>query len=223
MGVDYAAVLLDLVKAFERVPRDIPVRIAASLGYNLYLVRASLAAYRLSRTLQVEGACSKTVVAVRGVTAGAGHAVIELRVLLSDIWDRVHRLVRHVDLTVYVDDTGLEASGTHKLILSVLARAAQVVADGLRDVRMELSDTKCVVLVSTRGLAVEVAETRKGSIPLSVVVTAKSLGVDMAGGRRVATQVLKSRLTAFSARIPRFVAIRRMAVLSSLGPAARRP
>ena len=51
----YAAILLDLVKAFERVPHDVLIRQAAALGYNLHLLRVSLAGYRLPRTLLVQG------------------------------------------------------------------------------------------------------------------------------------------------------------------------
>ena len=77
----YGAAFLDLVKAFafERVPHDLLVRQARALGYNLRLLRVSLAAYRLARAIRVEGACSCLLTATRGVTARAGHAVIELR------------------------------------------------------------------------------------------------------------------------------------------------
>ena len=44
--------------------------------------------------------------------------MVELRLLLSDLWDSVHRIYRSIDLTVYVDDTGLEARGTFKHIIS---------------------------------------------------------------------------------------------------------
>ena len=86
-GLDYAAALLDLVKAFERVPHDLLVRRASSLRYNLYLLRVSTSAYLLARTVQVRGVCAKPVFAIRGITAGSGHATIELRVLLARMWD----------------------------------------------------------------------------------------------------------------------------------------
>ena len=50
-SVGYAVALLDLVKAFERVPHHILVREAKKLGYPLWLLRLSLAAYRLPCTL----------------------------------------------------------------------------------------------------------------------------------------------------------------------------
>ena len=51
----YAAILLDLVKAFERVPHDVLVHEAVALGYNLHLLKVSLAAHRLPRTMRLEG------------------------------------------------------------------------------------------------------------------------------------------------------------------------
>ena len=46
-------VLLDLIKAFERIPHAILAREAAKLGYPLWLLRLSLAAYRLPRALRI--------------------------------------------------------------------------------------------------------------------------------------------------------------------------
>ena len=86
----------------------------------------------------LENAFSRAVLATWGITAGAGHAVVELRLLLSDLWDSVHRIHRSIDLTVYVDDTGLEARGTVRHILRALLAATALVARGLQDLEMEL-------------------------------------------------------------------------------------
>ena len=211
-GMAYAAVLLDLVKAFERVPHDLLVRQARALGYNLRLLRLSLAGYGLPRAIVIDGVCSREVVATRGITAGAGHAVIELRLLLSDLWDRVHALNPVADLTVYVDDTGIEARGSTRHILRVLPAAVKMVAVGIVQLRMELSGTKCVACGSSTGLAQEVAAACRPVGALQVVKLACSLGVGLAGGRRPATHVLRKRLAAFKKRLPRFAAIRRLAV-----------
>ena len=54
-GDDHAATLLDLVKAFEMVPHAMLVKAAKELGFSLKVLRMSLAAYRLIRTLGVDG------------------------------------------------------------------------------------------------------------------------------------------------------------------------
>ena len=141
-GLHYAAVLLDLVKAFDRVPHDLLVKWAKALGYNLRLLKVSLASYRLPRALQLEGVCSSVLKATRGITAGAGHAVIELRVLLSDLWDRVHAICPSIGLTVFVDDTTLEALGTERSVLRTLPAAVIMAVKGLKDLRLELSKDK---------------------------------------------------------------------------------
>ena len=47
--------LLDLVKAFEKVQHWTVVRAAAKHGYNLWLMRLSLQAYRIRHTVSMEG------------------------------------------------------------------------------------------------------------------------------------------------------------------------
>ena len=77
--------LLDLVKAFETVPHEVLVQATHAKNYPLPILHLCLAAYRLSRTIGVDGIFSRTVVATRGITAGAGFAALELRLLLLDL------------------------------------------------------------------------------------------------------------------------------------------
>ena len=60
------ASLLDLVKAFERIPHHLVAKAAARLGFNLTVLRLSLAAYRLARAISVEGTFSLLLIATRG-------------------------------------------------------------------------------------------------------------------------------------------------------------
>ena len=52
---DHVQVLLDLVKAFETVPHHILVAAACAKGYSQSLLRLSLAAYRLRRSIGIDG------------------------------------------------------------------------------------------------------------------------------------------------------------------------
>ena len=53
--LDHVQVLLDLVKAFETIPHDQLISAALAKGYSMCLLSLSLAAYRLQRTLGVDG------------------------------------------------------------------------------------------------------------------------------------------------------------------------
>ena len=73
-GTNHAQSLLDLVKAFETVPHEVLARAAERAGYNMVILRLSLAAYRLLRVLSIEGVFSRLIKATRGITAGSGFA-----------------------------------------------------------------------------------------------------------------------------------------------------
>ena len=87
---DQAQALLDLTKAFELVNHQKLLEAAKRRGYPLALLRMSIAAYRLSRTIGVDGCFSRTVKATRGITAGSGFATSELRLVLLEVLDDVH-------------------------------------------------------------------------------------------------------------------------------------
>ena len=56
--VHHAEALLDLVKAFDRIPQWLLVREAVALGDPLKMLRLSIAIYKMNRTIRVAGACS---------------------------------------------------------------------------------------------------------------------------------------------------------------------
>ena len=51
---DYAQALLDLVKAFDRIPRWLIVREAVELGFPLWFVKLSLETYKLTRVIRIQ-------------------------------------------------------------------------------------------------------------------------------------------------------------------------
>ena len=99
-GVHFGASLLDLVKAFERVPHQVLVRNAIDHGYNLWMLRLSLSTYRMHRVLIVDGVASDTMLASRGITAGGVHATVELRLLLIGTVDGLYALRLYVHVTI---------------------------------------------------------------------------------------------------------------------------
>ena len=81
-GAKYAQVLLDLVKAFERIPYRVLLREANRLGYPLRILRVATSTYKLPRVIRVGNAVSDLVSAVRGIVAGLGLATSEMRLVM---------------------------------------------------------------------------------------------------------------------------------------------
>ena len=83
-GLEHARALLDLVKACGTIPHWVLVEAAKIKGYPIAILQLSLAAYRLARTIGVDGVYSRLIIATRGITTGFGFATSELRVLMLD-------------------------------------------------------------------------------------------------------------------------------------------
>ena len=107
----YGVVLVDLVKAFEKVPHHLVAAAAARRGYPLWVLRLSLDAYRMACTVLINGVCSRSIQASLGRTAGSGFATEELCCLLLDVMDEVVVQVPSASAALYVDDATLEVDG----------------------------------------------------------------------------------------------------------------
>ncbi|HUU62073.1 MAG TPA: reverse transcriptase domain-containing protein, partial [Acidimicrobiia bacterium] len=211
VGTDYALVLLDLVKAFERVPHDVVQREAKKLGYPMWLLRLSFATYRLGRVLRVGNVVSTVVVAARGITAGSGFATTELRIMMIDVVDAALKVYPTVSPTLYVDDLGMESCGGPAHILRNLVGFVTMVCRRLVEDRLELSKTKCKLTASTDKVGALVAIPLKG-YGITYERRVKALGAGLGGGRRRHMGVVAARLQAFQRRGSRFRALRRAGV-----------
>ena len=107
----YAQLLLDLVKAFERIPYRVLLREANRLRYPLRLIRLAIATYKLPRVVRVGTAFSDIIFAVRGIVAGSGLATIEMRLVMVDIVDAALTMHPDVEPTLFVDDLSAEVVG----------------------------------------------------------------------------------------------------------------
>lgn len=85
IGLDYGQALLDLVKAFERIPHWLLVREARRLNYPLWLIRLALATYRLQRVLRVGQALSKAPRACLNIII----KMIPIQII-NDLLHRIH-------------------------------------------------------------------------------------------------------------------------------------
>ena len=118
--VYYAQALLDLVKAFDRIPLWLLVREAVALGYPLRLLRLSIAAYKLERVVRIGGVVSHTVTAWRGITAGSGFATTEMRIVMIRVIDAATMLYPRVTPTLFVDDLAAEMTGQSSHVVDQL-------------------------------------------------------------------------------------------------------
>ncbi len=182
-------------------------------GYPLWLLRLSIASYMIGRTVRVAGVYSVIVYAARGITAGAGLATTEMRLILITFCDYTVSSVPGSILTVFVDDVGVEHTSTAANVVKRQIKALNIINQGLVRLRMALSDSKGVVTASTPSIGAAIAA---GAARLGVIVkhsaTARSLGHGLGAGVRRCSHVLRKRLVAFRARRPLFWALRRAGV-----------
>jgi len=155
----YATVLLDLVKAFETIPHQHVLNAAKGNGYNLWVLRLSLKAYRVPRTIMVDGVCSSLHVATQGITAGSGFATEELACLLMEACDALLENYPSIDLTEYVDDLTLGQAGPGWFVVDILASATNFIIEWLEGkLQLTISRDKSVVTASTVAIAKRAAE-----------------------------------------------------------------
>ena len=146
-GQEHAAAPLDLVKAFEKIPRRQLVQAVREHGFNLIVLRLSLAAYKFARTIGVDGVFSEPVVANRGITVFSGFATTELRVLLTDLMFSLKK-VWNVELKLYVDDLTIAASGRPKTVIDTVAAATNDAVDYFQRLGLQVSARKSLAVAS---------------------------------------------------------------------------
>ena len=204
----YGQLLLDMVKAFERVPHWMLVTEGVALGYPLSILRLSIAAYRLNRKVRIGQVVSASVRAVRGITAGSGFATFEMRVIMIRIIDRALTWYPCIEPTLYVDDLSAERSGTMEEVRTSVVGFGAIVCALLSICDMEISKTKSVCTASCNGLGKDIAKglSRFG---IKYEPTVKSLGVGLGAGTRRNSNVQRARLKAFKARLGGFRRLRR--------------
>ena len=207
---EHLQALFDLVKAFETIRHDLVVMAAKDKGYNLVILRLSLAAYRLRRAVGIDGVFSRRITAVRGITAGSGFATSELRVLLQGVLERVQQnwSLSVVNLKLYVDDLTIAVSGLPGRAARIVAEVVDFVVRVLQgELRLEVSQKKSKVVAGRDKLAIAAAALMRTK-RVKAAAHAKLLGTGVLGGRRRSTYVMRVRLHAFTKTIVRFHVMR---------------
>ena len=149
------------------------------------MLRLCLAAYRLHRAIGVDGIYSRKVLATRGITAGAGFAALELRLLLLDLMQILQqKWGPELVLKLYVDDLTLAWRARPDLLIRNLVAVIEfVVFFRERVLWMEVSRKKSNVVASTPSVAVAIAEQVKNEV-IKPAFHAKLLGSGFVGGAR---------------------------------------
>ena len=191
-GLDHAASLIDLVKAFEMIPHCHLVQAARQHGFSLKVLRLSLAAYRITRVIGVDSVFSQPVQATRGITAGSGMATSELRLILTDMIYLL-RTTFPVALKLYVDDLTITASGDGVDAARAVAEATDFAVANFKKLGLEVSAKKSVATASRpRVLSTIMALCKSGA--LTSVTQAKLLGSSFTAGGRRSVKVLQARI-----------------------------
>ena len=102
-SAEYIQTLLDLVKAFDHVPQWLLIREGIARGYPLWILKLSIATYRLGRVIRIGSVVSNMVMALAGITAGSGFATFEMRLVLIRVIDRALTLYPTITPTLFVD------------------------------------------------------------------------------------------------------------------------
>jgi len=209
--LSYISSLLDLVKAFDSVSFECLACCAVKVGYNLYLLRLSIAAYLLARVLDIEGCCSDFIWAMRGITAGSVLATLELKVLLIQAGDLVVSSCLYTRLTLYVDDATLESVCTQRMAVQEHLKALDLFTSSLQSLDLAFSQTKNVVCASSNALAKEVVAAVT-NIKIKCASRVASLGCGLGAGVRRNAKIMNKRLKSFVARRRRFRMLRKSRV-----------
>ena len=214
-GTSHAQSLLDLVKAFETVPHGVLAEAAAKAGYNLVILRLSLAAYRLTRVLSIEGVFSRKIKATRGITAGSGFATGELKLLLLGLMRALQVFwSEQLNCKLFVDDLTLAASGQPAQLVQLMIVVTDFVVQWMEQrLKMQVSDTKSKVIASTPTIAQAIVDgTSNGKVKAATIT--QLLGTDTAGSRQRRTQSQQQRCANYRSCKHRIKSLRQAGVNS---------
>ena len=98
----------------------------------------------MNRTICVDGVCSRTLVATRGITAGSGNAAAELKLLPLPLMILLHQnWAVALIAKIYVDDLTLIVIGSASHVIGLLSVILNFVIQFIEEeLKMTVSRTK---------------------------------------------------------------------------------
>jgi hypothetical protein len=182
------------------------VETARENGFNLKVLRLSLAAYRIARTIGVDRVFSTPVVANRGTTAGSVLGTTELRILLTDLMFSLEKMWgAELKLRWWPDHCGQRQA---QAVVETVERSpkARTTLSTFQKRGLQASVTKSLAVASPptvrRKLDNEVAKQA-----LKPTSTVKIRGCAYGGGRRRATSGIINRVAKFHFIVDRMQAL----------------
>ena len=202
-GLAFAAVLVDLVKAFEQVMLHLVWEAGVEHNFPLEILRLSLEACTFKRRLVYRGAVSERAVDTwSAIMAGHGFGTDFMLLALMGPLDEL--IKQHTSLKVFVvaDDAKFGLVGEEGAVAQRLGRVTAECIHMLEgrqgmQVSRDTGDSvgKTVAIASTKKLRAQVGQ-RVGRLGVRVMRSAKNLGVDYVVGakaRRRGNTVAKER------------------------------
>ncbi len=192
-GLQSAATLVDLVKAFEMVMLQEVWASAVRHDFPLWALALILEACAFTRRLVYCSAVSRGVQTLTAILAGGGYAADCLFLLLLDPLDRLTRSHPDVRMYLYVDDLTAQSAGTEAAVAASQVKwvrdCISQLEDGL-DLKVSRGrpwqqdhQGKTVTVTSSRGLDARI-KTGMSAIGVKVLRKTKNLGIDYGPGAR---------------------------------------
>ncbi|CAK0906810.1 unnamed protein product [Prorocentrum cordatum] len=182
------AVIMDLAKAFEKVPLVKMWQAGLLWGSPTAILAVVVFIFAMARTSIVEGCFSEEVTARAAIVAGSKFSAALLRMPLMRGMGQLVLHYPHANGKLHVDDLCGQQRAAHGKLVTGAAEVVDAAAKGFRRVDLEFSTGK-------RGIKVQSTGVR--------------LGVDMPMARRSAKRKRQQRVEALRARAARLAGLRR--------------
>ena len=188
-----ATVLWDLAKFYDTIGLLRLVVSGVEMGYNPLALSLSVQMYLAPRYLRACQCFDQGVVPYTGMVAGCGRAVRFTRIVLYGALGRAHNAFPQVIPTSFVDDLTQRAEGTMEHVLSMLPRAADILAEGLQEIGCTISPKSAATCNTCEGTAGLNRRSRAYGLPIEVKGMVRDLGVANTSGKRRSAKVLEGR------------------------------
>ena len=204
-GADVATLYGDLLKFYELVSHKVLLREAKAVGFPLRLLKPLLAMYAGSRVLTV-GALAIEVQVKSTILAGCSCATTLAKVLLLRLLRRLAAPSLHIKNVV--DDITIQVVGKFEDVRRKLGAAGRMLAAGVKELELVLSDDNMKYTASSTRLARGLAGQWAG-LGYKRAAWARILGGEGTAGARRATALRQERRALHQKRSRHIARLRR--------------